>query len=73
MRIAISGSHRTGKSTLVEKLSALLPEHAAVDVPYPRMAEDGYDFCQPPSLDDFEAQLERRVRTAMQRMSRGNR
>jgi nicotinamide riboside kinase len=41
MRIAISGSHRTGKSTLVSELSALLPTYATVDEPYHLMEEDG--------------------------------
>jgi hypothetical protein len=58
MRIAISGTHRSGKSTLVETLSALLPKYTAIDEPYNAMVEDGYDFCHPPSLEDFEAQLE---------------
>jgi hypothetical protein len=35
-----------------------LPKYAAIDEPYNAMAEDGYDFCHPPSLEDFEAQLE---------------
>lgn len=61
MRIAISGSHRTGKSTLVSDLSALLPTYATVDEPYHLMEEDGYDFSYPPSLEDFEAQLERSI------------
>jgi len=57
MRIAISGSHRSGKSTLVEELSSLLPKYVTVDEPYHVMEEDGYEFCHPPSLEDFEAQL----------------
>lgn len=61
MRIAISGSHRTGKSTLVSELSALLPTYVTVDEPYHLMEEDGYDFSYPPSLEDFEGQLERSI------------
>jgi len=56
-RIAISGSHRAGKSTLVERLSAALPSYTTVDEPYHVMAEDGYEFSHPPSLEDFQAQL----------------
>lgn len=59
MRIALSGSHRTGKSTLLAELSRLLPSYVAVDEPYHLMEEDGYEFSLPPSLEDFEAQLER--------------
>lgn len=61
MRIAISGSHRTGKSTLIAKLSRLLPAYTIVDEPYHLMEEDGHEFSYPPSLEDFEAQLERSI------------
>lgn len=61
MRVAISGTHRSGKSTLIEELSALLPKYATVDEPYHVMEEEGYAFCHPPSLEDFEAQLERSI------------
>lgn len=58
MRIAISGTHPVGKSTLAEDLAALLRDHDLVGEPYHDMAEDGHAFSHPPSLDDFEAQLE---------------
>jgi predicted ATPase len=61
MRIAISGSHRSGKSTLLEELSALLPKYTTVNEPYHRMEEDGYEFGHPPSVEDFEAQLARSI------------
>ncbi|HMJ14302.1 MAG TPA: AAA family ATPase [Polyangiaceae bacterium] len=59
MRIAISGTHRSGKSTLIEELSTLLPKYRTVDEPYHLLVEDGYEFSHPPSLEDFVAQLER--------------
>jgi predicted ATPase len=59
MRIAISGSHRTGKSTLLAELARLLPTYEMIDEPYHRMEEEGHEFSHPPSLEDFEAQLER--------------
>lgn len=58
MRIAISGTHRAGKSTLAEDLAALLGDHVVAGEPYCDMEEDGYLFSHPPSLEDFEAQLE---------------
>ncbi len=61
MRVAISGSHRTGKSTLLSELSRLLPAYTIVDEPYHLMEEEGYEFAHPPSLEDFEAQLERSI------------
>lgn len=59
MRLAVSGSHRTGKSTLISRLSELLPAYATFDEPYHSMEEEGHEFSFPPSIEDFEAQLER--------------
>jgi len=59
MRIAFSGSHRVGKTTLVERVADALPAYATVDEPYYLLEADGYEFAEQPSLDDFEAQLER--------------
>ena len=61
MRIAVSGTHRSGKTTLIEELSALLPAYELVPEPYALMVEDGYEFNHPPALEDFEAQLEHSV------------
>ena len=59
MRIAVSGSHRVGKTTLVECVADALPGYAAVDEPYHLLEAEGHEFADPPSLDDFEAQLQR--------------
>jgi predicted ATPase len=61
MRIAFSGTHRTGKSTLVAALAARLPGYATVDEPYHLLEEDGYEVGEQPSIEDFEAQLERSI------------
>lgn len=61
MRIAVSGTHRSGKSTLIEALATLLPRYATVDEPYELLEQDGYEFAHPPSLEDFEAQLEQSI------------
>lgn len=61
MRIAFCGSHRTGKTSLIDELSQLLPGYVSIDEPYNLMTEEGYEFCHPPSLEDFEAQLERSI------------
>jgi hypothetical protein len=57
MRIAISGTHRTGKSTLVAALGERLPGYRTVAEPYELLAERGYDFADPPTIDDFVIQL----------------
>lgn len=59
MRIAISGSHRVGKTTLVERVAERLPGHAIVDEPYYLLEDDGHEAADPPSVEDFEAQLVR--------------
>jgi hypothetical protein len=61
MRIAVSGSHRTGKSTLIAELAALLPGYSTVDEPYWLLEDDGHEFSHPPSIEDYEAQLARSI------------
>jgi hypothetical protein len=58
MRIAISGSHRTGKSTLIEELAVSLPEYSTVEEPYHLLEEDGHEVSHP-ALEDLEQQLQR--------------
>lgn len=61
MRIAIAGAHRTGKSTLIEELSRALPTYVVVEEPYYLLEEEGHEFLEMPSLEDFELQLERSI------------
>ncbi len=63
MRIGISGTHGTGKTTLAQALCARLPGHVAADEPYYLLAEEGYEFAFPPSLEDYRALLVRSVRS----------
>jgi predicted ATPase len=59
MRIAFSGSHRVGKSTLLAAVAEALPGHVTLDEPYNLLEEEGYEHEAEPSLEDFIAQLER--------------
>lgn len=61
MRIAVSGAHRTGKTTLIEELGRILPTYVSVDEPYYLLEEEGHEFSGMPSLEDFELQLERSI------------
>ena len=61
MRIAVSGSHRTGKTTLIEELARALPGYGTVDEPYYLLEEEGHEFAEMPSVEDFELQLERSI------------
>jgi predicted ATPase len=61
VRIAFSGSHRVGKSSLLEAVAEALPGYVKVDEPYYQLEEDGYDFSAELTLEDFQAQLERSI------------
>ena len=62
MRIAVSGTHFSGKSTLIASLLEQLPNYTAVEEPYLLLEEEGYEFSDPPSLEDFEQQLKCSIR-----------
>jgi hypothetical protein len=59
VRIAISGTHRVGKTSLAEALAEALAAYQLVPEPYEQLEEDGHEFAELPSLEDFELQLER--------------
>jgi hypothetical protein len=59
VRIAVSGTHRAGKSTLVGDLAERLRGHRVVDEPYHLLEEEGFEFSDPPGLDDWVEQLGR--------------
>jgi len=66
MRIAISGTHCSGKSTLIEALSEELPQYTTIEEPYQLLAEEGYEFGESPAIEDFELQLERSIETLVE-------
>jgi predicted ATPase len=55
MRIAISGSHGTGKSTLLRELATHLDGYETVDEAYHLLDSAGCAFRDPPTDDDFVA------------------
>jgi predicted ATPase len=61
VRIAVSGTHAGGKSTLIADLRGYLKSYQTPDEPYYELLEEGHDFSDPPSRADFEAQLERSI------------
>lgn len=63
MRLAIAGSHRTGKTSLVEALAAALPDHEVIAEPYHALEDEGHVFSDPPTVEDFERQLRRSLAT----------
>jgi hypothetical protein len=66
MRVAISGSHLVGKTSLAEALADLLPGYDLVPEPYRLLEEDGHAFAETPSIEDFELQLERSCRCVLE-------
>ena len=66
MRIAISGTHFSGKSTLIANLLKCFPNFTSVEEPYLLLEEQGYEFSNPPSVEDFEQQLDFSVRCIME-------
>jgi predicted ATPase len=61
MRIAISGTHRVGKTTLAEELADALDGYELLDEPYWALVDEGYELADPPTAEDFEAQLRRSI------------
>lgn len=62
MRIAVAGTHAVGKSTLAADLARALPRYRVVEEAYYQLDAEGHLFADPPTLEDFEAQLERALR-----------
>jgi nicotinamide riboside kinase len=59
MRVAVSGAHATGKSTLIAELRLHLLDHLVVEEVYHALLDEGQLFGQSPTAEDFEVQLER--------------
>lgn len=66
MKIAVSGAHRTGKTTLIDELAASLSAFTVVDEPYWLLEEEGHAFAEIPDPEDFELQLERSIRSIVE-------
>jgi deoxyadenosine/deoxycytidine kinase len=58
MKIAITGAHRVGKTTLAEMLQETLAGYEVRMEPYYELEELGYEFSDRPDVDDFLKQLE---------------
>src|SRR4051794_19163926 len=59
MRIAVSGTHGVGKSTLIDEFLRLHPEFEHEPEPYAVLVEDyGEEFSEEPTVEDLLRQLE---------------
>jgi hypothetical protein len=59
MQIAISGSHATGKTTLLAELARQFPFMATTDEAYHLLVAEGHHFSDPPVADDYELMFRR--------------
>ena len=57
MRIAFTGSHRVGKTTLAEEIADNLPNYDFKNEPYLQLEDTGYLFSEIPTLDDYVEQF----------------
>lgn len=57
MRIAVTGTHGVGKSTLIEDFVAGYPRYAHVQEPYWELAQRGVSFADGATTADLEEQL----------------
>lgn len=58
MKIAVTGTHRVGKTTLIDQLQESLPEYTTRLEAYYELEEEGYTFAEIPTVDDYIKQLE---------------
>ena len=58
MRIAFSGTHYSGKSTLIQALLLEIHGYEVFEEPYWILTELGRHFSDPPTIEEFEEQLD---------------
>jgi hypothetical protein len=64
MRIAVSGTHCVGKSTLIDEFLRVYPDYTQEPEPYTTLVEEfGEEFSAEPNVDDFLRQLEFSITT----------
>jgi len=61
MKIAVTGAHRTGKTTLVEKLIEALPDYVSKEEAYYELEGTGIVFSEMPVVEDYILQLEHSI------------
>lgn len=73
MRIAVSGTHGVGKSTLIDEFLRRHPEFAHEPEPYTVLVEDlGEEFAAEPCVEDFRRQLEFNIERLNQHAANAN-
>ena len=73
MRVAISGTHGVGKSTLIEEFLQKHPEFVHEPEPYTVLVEDlGEEFAAEPCVEDFRRQLDFNIERLIQHAASDN-
>jgi AAA domain len=67
MRLAVVGTHCSGKTTLVEDFASMFPTYGHEGEPYYALLEQGVVFSDPPDFDDFISQAEYSIERVMHR------
>jgi hypothetical protein len=62
MKIAVTGAHRVGKTSLVESLQESLPEYLSRAEAYYELEEAGVDFSEVPGTEDYIMLLEHSIK-----------
>ena len=62
MRIAVTGTHGSGKTTLIDDFVEAHPDHEREQEPYWAMAQNGVPFADGVSITDLQEQLAASVR-----------
>lgn len=61
MKIAVSGAHRVGKTTLVDNLQESFPEYKCKAEAYFELEETGFEFSEIPVYEDYIILLEHSI------------
>ena len=72
MRIAVTGTHGCGKTTLIDDFIATHDEYESVPEPYWLLAQNGMPFTDGPSTADLEEQLGQSCTLILEQVSGAN-
>ena len=62
MKIAVTGAHRVGKTTLIDKLQESLPEYVSKAEAYYELEETGFVFSDKPVTEEYIMLLEHSIK-----------
>ncbi len=72
MRIAVTGTHGCGKTTLIDDFISARDDHDSVPEPYWLLMQDGMPFADGPTTADLEEQLARSCQLILETASGTN-